>query len=84
MIETNEYIIKLLTEAKKRLVGKKIADVRYLTTEEAEAMGWEARGPVIVMEDGNWLTPGADDEGNEAGVLFTSFKQFETMAVVRD
>jgi hypothetical protein len=83
MIETNEYAIRTCTEAKKRMVGRKIADVRYLTQEEADDLGWDARCPVIILDDGNYLYPSSDDEGNEAGAMFTSFKSIETMAVVR-
>jgi hypothetical protein len=35
-------------------------------------MGWSGRPIAFQLNDGNWIYPSADDEGNEGGSLFTS------------
>lgn len=54
------------------LVGKTIRRVRYLTEREVEDMGWASSAVVIEFTDGHWLVPMRDDEGNDAGALWTS------------
>ena len=51
------------------LVGKTIESVRYMTTEEADAMMWDKRPLVIQFTDGSLLTCQSDDEGNEGGAM---------------
>lgn len=63
---------KWTEEAKKLLMGRKIVAVRYMSKEEAEDMGWYSRGVVLQLDDGNLVFPSADDEGNNAGALFTN------------
>jgi hypothetical protein len=57
--------------AKKQLLNRKIVDVRYLTIEEMENLGWYERSVVMILDDGNMIYPSQDDEGNGAGALFT-------------
>ena len=66
----------------KKLVGKTIAAVRYLTEEEAEELGWVRRGLVIIFDDTSYVYPSMDDEGNDAGALFTSFEDLPTIPVM--
>jgi hypothetical protein len=54
------------------LVGKKIRRVRYLDDREREDIVWDKSGLVIEFEDGHWLLAMRDDEGNDAGALWTS------------
>lgn len=54
------------------LVGKTIRRVRYLNDRETEEMGWVKNALVIEFTDGHWVVPMSDDEGNEAGALWTS------------
>ncbi len=56
-------------EALKRLKGKKIVNVRYLSNSETKANFWYKRGPVLILDDGTQIIPVADDEGNESGVM---------------
>ena len=58
--------------ARQLLLNKKIVDVRYLTKEEAEDLGWDERVVAFQTEDGLWFFPSRDDEGNGGGALFTS------------
>ena len=57
-------------KAKETLVGKKIVMARYLTSEEAEDMGWYKRGLMFRLDDSTECLLSADDEGNDSGVLF--------------
>ena len=51
------------------LVGKKIKEVRYMTDEEATEAMWYNKPLVIIFEDGTYIFPMADDEGNDGGAL---------------
>jgi hypothetical protein len=67
--------------ARMRLQGKRIREVRYLTNEEATNMGFYSLCLVIILEDGNWILPMCDDEGNDAGALATSWDKLPTIPV---
>jgi len=69
--------------AQKMLVGKKVKAVSYMTDGEAQAMGWSSRPVVIEFEDGTQLIPSSDDEGNDAGALYTSDKKNPVLPVLR-
>lgn len=69
--------------AKKQLLGRKIVDVRYMSQEEADDMGWSQRPVVMVLDDGNYLFPSRDDEGNDAGAIFTNDKEHDVLPVLR-
>jgi len=56
--------------AKKRLIGKKIVDVEYLSDEEIKNIGWYKRPVAFKLDDGAWIYPQMDDEGNDGGVLY--------------
>ena len=60
---------------KKLLVGKKIVDVCYMTDAEAREQGWDFKPIQIKLDNGTWLTPTQDDEGNDGGSLFTNIKE---------
>ena len=58
--------------ATKRLLGRKIVGVRYMTDEERIHQGWgEEKNPIMLMLDDNsvWF-PSRDDEGNGPGALY--------------
>jgi hypothetical protein len=61
--------------AQKKLVGKKITSVRYMTKAEAKNMGWDKRPLVIFFNDGSYIFPSMDDEGNDGGAMYGSTKQ---------
>jgi len=77
-----ELIKKWETNAKKHLVGKTISNVRYLTNDEQNDLGWYNKSLVIIFTDGTAIYPSADDEGNEAGALFTNIGEFPTIPVI--
>ncbi len=73
---------KWTLDAQALLVGKKVVDVRYMSTEEAEECMWYCRPIVIVFDDGTYLIPMADDEGNNGGSLFTSCMTMPVIPVI--
>lgn len=68
---------------KKALVGRKIVGFRYLDALELDGLDWHYAAPVLILDDGNVLFPSADDEGNNAGALFTTIEGLETIPVMR-
>ena len=56
------------------LVGKTIRRVRYLDDREREDIGWDRSGLVIEFNDGHWILAMRDDEGNDAGSIWTSIQ----------
>ena len=64
------------------LLGRKIVAVRYLDKEEAEHLGWYGRSVVIELDNGVLVWPSSDDEGNDAGALFTTDKRVDTLPVI--
>jgi hypothetical protein len=73
-----------IDEAKKQLLNRKIVDVRYLTIEEMEDLGWHERCVVMILDNGNMIYPSQDDEGNGAGALFTCDPNQPTLPVLRN
>ena len=66
----------------KFLVNKTITRVRYLTEEEVADMGWYSSTLVIFFNDGSFIYSSRDDEGNDAGALFTSSNTLPVIPVV--
>ena len=78
-----EAIEKRWTDiAKKQLVGKKIVSVRYMTNKEMDELGWYSKCVIMQLDDGNIVFPSQDDEGNNAGALFTNDKQDNVLPVI--
>ena len=61
-----------------KLVGRTIVKVEYLTQEQTDKNYWYKRPIALVLDDGNWLIPMADDGGSIA----TSFKELDTIPVM--
>jgi hypothetical protein len=49
-----------------------------------ENLGWYERCVVMILDDGNMIYPSSDDEGNNAGALFTCDPDQPTLPVLRD
>lgn len=64
------------------LVGKTIKEVRYMTNAEQKNHGWFCKPLVIFFTDGSFIYPSKDDEGNDAGALFASFKDLQVIPVI--
>ena len=69
-------------EIKAKLLGKKIVGIRYMTDKEVEHFGWHSKAVVLQLDDGGELIPSMDDEGNNAGALFTNYVGLETIPVI--
>ena len=63
--------------ASKLLLNKKIVQVRYLTTAEADDMGWDKRPVVFILDDNTMCYLSMDDEGNDGGSLFFQTKDLQ-------
>lgn len=74
--------IKWASEARKILVGRTIAAVRYMTEEEAADSDFYSSPIVIIFDDGSYIFPMRDDEGNDAGALATSNEDTPTLPVI--
>ena len=46
-----------------------------MSDKEVRENGWHASNVKIIFTDRHWITPSADDEGNNSGVLFTTSKE---------
>jgi len=57
------------------LVGRTIIGMRRLTDEEMEECGWNENPMVILLDDGTFILPQRDDEGNDGGVLYVQSKR---------
>ena len=68
--------------ASKALVGRTIKEVRYMTEKEQEAQGWYGSAVVLMLDNGVCVFPSRDDEGNDAGALFTTDKSMECVPVI--
>ena len=79
---TDKLEIQWIQRISKLLVGKKIVKVEYMNQADAEEQGWYKRPIQIRLEDGTWLTPSQDDEGNDGGALFTSDEDLPTIPVI--
>tara|TARA_R110002020_G_scaffold157999_1_gene341016 strand:- start:273 stop:506 length:234 start_codon:yes stop_codon:yes gene_type:complete len=64
-----DYSKRWTKEAKKLLLGKKIVKVKYMQDEEVNNMHWENKAVCLLLDDGNWIFPMRDDEGNGPGAL---------------
>ena len=64
------------------LVGRKIVIVRYMSEDERASMGWSNRPIVLQLDDGNMLYPSSDDEGNDAGAIFTNSEKHPVLPVI--
>lgn len=69
--------------ASKLLRGRMITGVRYMTPKEAERLMWSTRSVVLELDNGMLIYPSHDDEGNDAGAMFTTSKTVPTLPVLR-
>lgn len=76
-LQYDDRTIKWEERCAQILVGKTIKSVRYQYTCEMKDMGWSKKSLIIFFTDGSYIFPSSDDEGNNAGAIFTSFKGIE-------
>jgi len=68
--------------AKKHLVGKKIVAVEYMSDSEVEEFMWHSAPIAIQLDDGHWIYPTMDDEGNDGGAMFTTYTKLPCIPVI--
>ena len=73
-----------LNRAKKSLLGRKIVDVQWMSSQEAERVGWLGRPVILILDDGTWISPMRDDEGNDGGALAQGEETWPVLPVVDD
>ena len=72
------YELKFRLNALAHLKGRTIVDVQRVT--EHDGLGSEFEGTLkIIFDNGHWMCPSADSEGNDGGVLFTTFEKAGTL-----
>ena len=69
----NNYIASFYNSwielASKVMLNKKIINIRHMSVEESESMGWTKIPMVITLDDGTEIWAQNDDEGNNGGAL---------------
>jgi len=85
--EPKDWIIYTLTESwakriEKYLVGRTIVKVDYCSEELANEQGWHCQPIQILLDNGTWLTPTSDDEGNNGGAIHTNIKELSIIPVI--
>lgn len=68
--------------AKGLLLGRTITGVRYMSSAEANDLGWGRHAVVLILDNGLQIYPSADDEGNDAGALFTTDAEHSALPVL--
>ena len=52
------------------LLGQRIVRMHYMSKKDAEGLGWYKRPLMLMLENGTWIIPQQDDEGNDGGALW--------------
>ena len=63
----------------KLLLNKKIVKVQYMSKQESQENYWNTQPIQIMLDDGTWLTPMQDDEGNDGGAISMSSNVFSRL-----
>jgi hypothetical protein len=66
----------------KYLEGRTIVRVDYCSEKEMEHQGWHNQPIQILLDNGTWLTPTSDDEGNNGGAIHTNIKELPVIPVI--
>tara|TARA_R100000900_G_scaffold100512_2_gene77884 strand:- start:743 stop:1003 length:261 start_codon:yes stop_codon:yes gene_type:complete len=66
----------------KLLVGRKIKKIEYISIDEMETNLWHKRPISILLDNGHWITPMMDDEGNDGGAMSTTYRELRTIPVI--
>ena len=79
---TPEILNEWTDSATKLLKGRTIKAVRYMTPDECDGSDWSRAALVIELDNGVSLWPSMDDEGNDAGALFTTDEELPIIPVI--
>ena len=84
---SNFWCVYTLSESwekriEKNLVGRKIVKVEYCTEDLADEQNWSSRPLQILLDNGTWLTPTSDDEGNDGGAIHTNINELPIIPII--
>ena len=57
-------------KASEILLNKTIVEVGYMPEDESVQPSWYSRPVSFKLNDGTWIVPQSDDEGNDGGALY--------------
>lgn len=60
---------EFISNLESQLVGKSIVSIRYMNDREMGMFGWDNRPIIILLNDGTFVIPQRDDEGNDGGAI---------------
>lgn len=60
---------EFISNLESQLVGKSIESIRYMNDREMGMFGWDSRPIIILLNDGTFMIPQRDDEGNDGGAI---------------
>tara|TARA_R110000765_G_scaffold358802_1_gene449087 strand:- start:11 stop:289 length:279 start_codon:yes stop_codon:yes gene_type:complete len=72
-----------LNRIKRVLLGRKITIVEYMDAQTSKELAWPDASIMLHLDSGIWIYPSQDDEGNNAGSLFTSDKDLPVVPSIR-
>lgn len=64
--------IDWIKRVEKKLLGRKIVKLEYMTQDEADEWGFSNRPIKILLDNEIFLFPASDEEGNDSGVIFVN------------
>jgi hypothetical protein len=64
-----DYKKEWTEKAEKLLLNRKIVKVEWMGKDEAHNIGWSSQPVCILLDNGMWIFPMRDDEGNDGGAL---------------
>ena len=56
--------------------------VEYISESEVEEFMWHSAPIAIQLNDGHWIYPSKDDEGNDGGAMFTTYTKLPCIPVI--
>ena len=71
-MDNKEIVEQWIERAEKLLLGRKIVKIEYMSEEEIKDAGWYSSPICLQLDDGSWIYPQRDDEGNDGGALYYS------------
>ena len=57
-------------ERGEKRLGQRIVKMHYMSKRDAEELGWYKRPLMLMLENGTWIIPQCDDEGNDGGAMW--------------
>jgi hypothetical protein len=80
--QEQELIKQWEADVNKAIAGKRIVQCRYMNEKEMNHYMWDKKGIILILEGGITLLASADDEGNNAGSIFTNLKELPTIPTI--